>query len=155
MTSAASAQKRSEMKRATARLTIAIVWILATKICLAQTDTTDRSVDLRSPILAGYKEWTLPFSGYAYGGDWRKGIVPNILRIGGVAAICVGVAGERLNPVTFTTGFAVGGVGTIWAVTGAVMVTKHRNALINSNGAEIKLSLGVNSSQLLSIGMSS
>ena len=39
----------------------------------------------RSPALAGVLDLLLPTAGHAYAGDWAKGLLPNAIRLGGLA----------------------------------------------------------------------
>ena len=47
----------------------------------ATTDTVVVSGE-RFPLVSGVLEFYLPTIGFAYGGDWKRGLIPNAFRVG-------------------------------------------------------------------------
>jgi hypothetical protein len=43
--------------------------------------------DKKNPIVAGALEYTFPFAGYAYAGNWRGGVLPGAVLVTGVALV--------------------------------------------------------------------
>jgi hypothetical protein len=62
----------------------------------------------RSPVLAGALELFVPTAGFAYAGDWERGLLPNAVRIGSVVGIvatdaCVRDNGNTKRPAACAT----------------------------------------------------
>jgi hypothetical protein len=89
-----------------------------------------------SPALAGVLEYLIPTVGHAYAGDWGRGIVPNVVRIGGLVVAVAGMEEKesvylfapKLECTTVCAiGIGVGLVGTVWAVWSAVKTANEIN----------------------------
>jgi hypothetical protein len=48
-----------------------------------QTEVASSDPGTRSPTAAALLEAVIPTAGFAYGGEWRRGLLPNALRVGG------------------------------------------------------------------------
>lgn len=90
----------------------------------------------RSPGAAKVLEIYIPTAGFAYGGNWRRGLLPNAVRIGGLYLAVAAIfrdsdllfGGNDLKCQTeCKAGFVLGVLGTGWAVKGAVDVTNEFN----------------------------
>lgn len=95
-------------------------------------DTTAVAVSDKSPVTAGVLEWFVPTLGYAYAGNWSRGIPPALVRVTGVILIfsqqfvlfdepppC---RGECLAGVALLLG------GTVWAIVDAGNTATRQNA---------------------------
>ena len=86
----------------------------------------------RSPVLAGALEvFTLPTIGYAYAGNWRRGIPSGVVRLGGLGLILSQQFTILGDPPPCrgrcVAGAVIFGLGTIWAVIDVVGTTKREN----------------------------
>jgi hypothetical protein len=87
----------------------------------------------REPIVAGAMEWFIPFLGYAYAGDERAGVYPNLVLFGGIG-LMIAALGCDVDDWAFDceTMFGVGAsaavVGKVWAVVGAGRAASRRNS---------------------------
>jgi len=55
--------------------------------------------DLRkSPVTAGVLEYVCPFAGYVYAGDLRRGLMPNLLKFGGLFLVVASVGCDDQPP---------------------------------------------------------
>ena len=83
--------------------------------------------DTRSPVLAGALELFLPTVGFAYAGDWKRGLPPNIVRVGAVVSIvATDWCREDGDDACAVLGLLLG-VGHVWATIGAVNTARDRN----------------------------
>ena len=88
--------------------------------------------DTRSPLLAGVLEWVVPTVGYAYAGAWRRGLVPNSVRVGGLVLAAWqfngGTGGADVDrcPSACVVGLIGAVAGTVWAVAGAARTAASR-----------------------------
>ncbi len=84
-----------------------------------------------SPWTAGVVEWVLPSAGFAYAGDWKRGLLPNAIRVASIVTI---VAGAEDDGDSCGNGCAALGLtvvaSTIWAVIGAVNTAHDHNARV-------------------------
>jgi hypothetical protein len=85
----------------------------------------------KSSWAAGVLEWAIPTAGYAYAGNWSRGIPPAVVRITG-AALWFSDLGIDPFAETSCKGACIVGVvltagGTIWGVADAVTTTKREN----------------------------
>lgn len=111
------------------------------------TGTGDPPATSRSPnpLVAGVVEWVVPTVGYAYAGDWRKGLVPNTVRVGGLVLFATQVnsaarsSEEDRCPSACVAGFILAGVGTVWAVVGAASTASSRAHRNRDVGARISV----------------
>lgn len=118
--------------------------------CLAQPADSTRREHARSPFLSGMLEWTLPMAGYVYAEDVKRGIAPNLVRVGGLVLYFDGLGAGKINwpnPRAVSNaliGLGVGTAGSLWAIGGAVSATQQRNARLGlglgaNNGPTITL----------------
>ncbi len=90
----------------------------------AQSVDTVHIAESRSALLSGVLEWLVPTVGYAYAGDWKGGLLPNTVRIGGTIAY---LASDANNcEAVCTAGLLAGVGGTVWAIVGAAKTAKRR-----------------------------
>ena len=86
----------------------------------------------KSPFAAGVLEvLTLPTIGYAYAGNWRRGIPSGLVRLGGVGLVASQQFTIFGDPPPCrdrcVAGAVILGLGTIWALIDAVGTTKREN----------------------------
>ncbi len=86
----------------------------------------------RSPVLAGALEvFTFPTIGYAYAGNWRRGIPSGLVRLGGLGLIISQQLTIFGDPPPCrdrcVAGAVIFGLGTIWALIDVVGTTKREN----------------------------
>jgi len=93
----------------------------------------------RSPVAAALLEWLVPTAGYAYAGNWSRGLLPNAFRVGGtVLALATSIEdsaffGDEWECSTgCQVGIAMGVVGTVWAIAGAVVETNRLNERVRA-----------------------
>ena len=85
----------------------------------------------KSAFAAGALEYLIPTVGYAYAGNWSRGILPNLVRVGGLALVVsqqLTVFGEP-PPCEgrCTVGLVMALGGTVWAIVDAVNTAKREN----------------------------
>lgn len=98
----------------------------------------------KSPALSAALEWAVPTLGYAYAGRWRKGVLPSVLRIGGVVLIVCAYTGQETIPNPYIAGEVMGVIGTVWAMTGAAHTAKQTNEWIRNANVRFSLALDYN-----------
>jgi hypothetical protein len=81
--------------------------------------------ETRSPVAAGFLEGIVPTAGYAYGGHWSRGLLPNAVRVGGlvlaVAHFDLALFGGTSEcPTGCQAGLVIALAGSVWAIAGAV-----------------------------------
>ena len=105
---------------------------------VAQTSVSDKS-----PLAAGLLEWfTIPTVGYAYAGDWSRGVPSALVRFAGI-----GLSISRLNvsePGTAcdagcAVGFAMFLGGSVWATIDAARTTDRMNERRRTTSAGLSL----------------
>ena len=52
----------------------------------------------KSPATAGVLEYVCPFAGYLYAGDMRRGLVPNLLKFGGIFLVVASIGCSQDGP---------------------------------------------------------
>lgn len=91
----------------------------------------------RSPFAAGLLETALPTGGYAYAGDWGRGLLPNALRV----ASLFGIVGTCDDTEEGCAEWSVAYLAlTVWAVWGAVDTAQDHNRSLS--GAMRRVSVG-------------
>lgn len=90
----------------------------------------------RDPLFAGVAEWILPVVGHAYAGDASRGLLPNLVAFGGLAAglaVCGLVDNECFEEGWTGNVLGLGLLtlvaGRAWAVVSAVNTARDTNAL--------------------------
>jgi len=94
----------------------------------AQVEAADTVVlvEPRSAFLSGLIEYFVPTVGYAYAGNWKKGLLPNAVRTAGfIAAVSADDSVDDCEAVCVAGAVAAVG-GTIWAIFGAQRTAKRR-----------------------------
>ncbi len=96
----------------------------------------------RSPVLAGALEvFTLPTIGYAYAGNWRRGIPSGLVRLGGLGLILSQQFTTLGDPPPCrgrcVAGAVIFGWGTIWALIDVVGTTKRENQKQRERAVEV------------------
>ena len=85
----------------------------------------------KSAMVAGALEWIFPTVGYAYAGNWVRGLPSAGLRIGGLLlaldrqSVSFGETPPCQGQCVLGLVMAVG--GTIWAIVGAGSTARHEN----------------------------
>lgn len=114
----------------------------------------------RSPLAAGLLEWAVPTVGYAYAGNWRRGIVPNLVVVGGLVLTLNAFVEESMDVWTADepecdTGCWIGLAllvgGKIWAIAGAVDEASDFNRRLR--GAVSAMTLETTAGGGLSVGL--
>lgn len=139
-----------EMPRTLFAPFILVLVLCGARPAMAQSpDSNDASPP--SPWVAGGLELFLPTVGFAYAGDWARGIPPNLVRVGAVVGI---VASDACDGEGDDTACAVLGLtllaSHVWAVVGAVGTARDRGTSTPSSG--LLLSPGMDGS--LAVGLS-
>ena len=102
--------------------------------------------DHRSPVVAGLIEPFVPTLGYAYAGDWRRGLLPAGVRVVGVGLIVHGLSKATVDGLfggdadcgsQCSLGLGMFMVGTVWGTVGAARTAHLHNR--NVAGASISL----------------
>ena len=104
----------------------------------------------RSPILAGAFELFLPTTGFAYAGDWKRGLLPNAVRIGSVVGIVAtdACADDDESGGTCIALVAALAISHVWATVGAVKTAQDRNRALEAAPRELVLRPGPTSGSL-------
>ena len=114
-----------------------------------ETEASNSVPGTRSPGAAKFLEIFIPTAGFAYGGNWRRGLLPNAVRIGG---LYLGVAtlfrdsehlfgsGGLECRTECKAGFVLAAVGSAWAIGGAVDVTNEFNDRLRAASAQVTIS---------------
>lgn len=92
---------------------------------LAPTDTL-YFTESRSALVSAFLEFSVPMLGYAWAGNWKRGLLPNTVRIGGVALMLAGWTGD--DGTLAATGIVAAVTGTVWAVVGAGVTAAERGS---------------------------
>jgi hypothetical protein len=86
----------------------------------------------RSPTTAGMLEFLLPTAGHAYAGEWRRGLLPGLVRYAGGALFLAGVPwleeGGGCDPLLCGAGAALALAGSAWGVSSAAATARRTNA---------------------------
>jgi len=111
----------------TSRLPLILMFLVAfgTSEAAAQANT-------HSPVAAGIIEWlTFPTLGYAYAGDWSRGLLPNAVRVGTIVGFLSTYDddGDQCSSACAVWGVAAV-ASTVWAVVGAVNTAKDHNRVV-------------------------
>ncbi len=92
----------------------------------------------RSPATAAALEWLLPTVGHSYAGNWKRGILPNVVGLAGVG-VSFGVyigCGDFLfggssctagQDAAIVVGLLVGAAGRLWSVASARDTARDHN----------------------------
>lgn len=92
-----------------------------------------------SPVVAGVVEWLLPTAGFAYGGDWTRGFVPNVVRTASfIGFMKTGGDSNRCEGACPAWGVALV-AGTVWAIVDAVDTARDHNARVRRLVAGLSL----------------
>lgn len=84
-----------------------------------------------SPWTSGFLEFVFPTAGFAYAGDWKRGLLPNAFRVGAL----IGFA-ETYDDATDTceddcTAWSIALLATtVWAIVGAAQTATDYNAAV-------------------------
>lgn len=88
-------------------------------------------VSEKSSWAAGVLEWAIPTAGYAYAGNWSRGIPPAIIRISGAVLWFSDLGLDPFADTSCEGACVVGAVltvgGTIWGVADAAATAKREN----------------------------
>ena len=119
------------------------LFIVSTPSYAQSADTTVDTVYVgvaHSPTTAGVMEMFLPSAGFAYAGDWKRGLLPNALRLTAIVGIvttadvlantCDGICNAW--QVLFVA-------STVWSIVGAVKTANQHNALIQRSKVGMSL----------------
>lgn len=89
------------------------------------------AVSEKSAFAAGAIEWFVPTGGYAYAGDWARGIPPALLRVVGLALFVqgyeLGIFSESSCDGSCTAGILLATAGTVWGIAGAAATARRTN----------------------------
>ena len=134
---------------------LAVLLVLTSAPLLAQAPTTDPSPanpasaqdveGTRSAVAAGVLEWLVPTAGYAYAGDWGRGLLPNAVRLGGFVLfitqyeVNVFFADDDECPSGCVLGLVMAAAGSIWAIAGSVAATQNHNDRLREAASQLVL----------------
>lgn len=105
-----------------------------------------------SPFVAGLVEWILPTAGFAYAGDWKRGLAPNAARVGGMVLLLSTYDEDTEDcPAACAVGAVAFLGGTVWAIYGAVVTAKDHNGRLRAAASRMDLGPGPEGS--LSMGL--
>lgn len=85
----------------------------------------------KSPVVAGVLEWVVPTVGYAYAGNWLRGVPPALVRIAGLALVfeqqfvIFGEPPPCTGQCVLGTAMMIG--GTVWAIIDAARTATREN----------------------------
>lgn len=89
----------------------------------------------RSAGLAGTLELFVPTAGFAYAGEWTRGLLPNAVRIGSVVGMVSNCDPDRGDRGTCAALAGVFLVSHIWATVGAANTARDRNRSLGAADA--------------------
>lgn len=95
----------------------------------------------RSPVLSGALELFVPTAGFGYAGDWRRGVLPNVIRIGSLAGLLVSdvCESDNGNDGACAALAATLAISNIWAIVGAVNTARDRNRAVGATSPGLAL----------------
>ncbi len=97
----------------------------------------------KSPFVAAGLELVLPILGNGYAGNAKRGILPAILRVGGVVTVAAAADETGFIPEEKSTqawiGLAAGVGGTVWGIVSAVRTANAHNRSLSSGNASLSL----------------
>ena len=96
----------------------------------------------RSNVLSGVIELYLPTVGFAYAGDWKRGLLPNAIRIGSLIGFfsTVDLFDSSSSSDDAAGLWAIAFLGaTVWAVVEAVNTANDRNDAIRVRRAQLSV----------------
>ena len=96
----------------------------------------------RSNVLSGVIELYLPTVGFAYAGDWKRGLLPNALRIGSFIGLLstVDCLDDSSSSDTAAGLWVTAFLGTtVWAVVEAVNTANDRNRAVRLRRAQLSV----------------
>ena len=100
----------------------------------------------KSAVLAGVLEWLVPTVGFAYAGDWKRGLPPAAVTLAGVVLFAATfefhIFSESECNGTCTIGLLMAAGGRIWGIIDAVDTAKDFNRALAQNGLELGLMPG-------------
>ena len=95
------------------------------------TDSTNFVASDRSPTAAVVLEWALPTVGYAYAGNWTRGIPSALVRLAGLATFLDDQFTIFGSPPPCESqclvGLGIATAGTVWAMFDAARTTTREN----------------------------
>jgi len=106
-----------------------------------QQDTVDVGGE-RSNVLSGVIELYLPTVGFAYAGDWKRGLLPNAIRIGSFIGLLstIDFLDSSSSSDTAAGLWAIAFLGTtVWAVVEAVNTANDRNRAVRLRRAQLSV----------------
>jgi hypothetical protein len=116
----------------------ALLFVLATSLQAQDTSGAPPTaatqvvvISEKSALAAGVLEWAIPTVGYAYAGNWSRGILPAVVRIGGLLLVIeqqfviFGAPPPCEGQCILGLAMAVG--GTVWAVVDAGRTAGREN----------------------------
>ncbi|MEM7417800.1 MAG: hypothetical protein AAF389_20085 [Gemmatimonadota bacterium] len=126
--------------------------LAAIQPALASAQNDELEPHAPNAIGAGVLEWLVPTAGYAYAGDWKAGLVPNAVRVGGLVLFVASYdeAGEQCGSAC-ALGLVAGLGGTLWAIFGAAGKAGERSARVR--GSASPLVVGPSLDGGLSVGL--
>ena len=115
----------------------------STRNPLLRSPLAPQAQERKSPEVAAGLELVLPILGNAYAGNAKRGILPAILRVGGLVAV---IAADNVNgymPDENDTQETIGIVawvgGLVWGVVTAVRTANAHNRSLSSGNANLSL----------------
>ena len=96
----------------------------------------------RSNVLSGVIELYLPTVGFAYAGDWKRGLLPNALRIGSFIGLLstVDFLDDSSSSDTAAGLWVIAFLGTtVWAVVEAVNTANDRNRAVRAARSQLSV----------------
>ena len=81
----------------------------------------------RSAGLAVLLEWFVPTVGHAYAGNWKRGLLPNAVRVSGGVLLSSALLHGDLSTGTFEAGVIMMAAGTVWAMARAGKTARAYN----------------------------
>lgn len=99
--------------------------------CCMYSDHLSNSAESQKSVgVAVFLEWLVPTVGHAYAGNWKRGLLPNAVRVSGAVLFAVGLSeGSSGDLYTGETemGLIMMAGGTIWAMVRAGRTAKEYN----------------------------
>lgn len=122
------------MTRSLGWTSMVVLMLAVPSVTAAQAADTVYVGATHSSTAAGLLELVFPTAGYAYGGDWTRGFLPNAFRIGAAIGMGVTADGPDDDPCAdddMCYVFSVAVIATtVWAIVGSVHTAQDYNRRI-------------------------